>query len=526
MVLSNVKNVAFGLFVLNAACGSSSDSKDEETAVVTVPENPAVPSDPGTDESDPKVPENIVDPVDVTAMTITDLTDGLRWDTLSQSPVVSWTLPTGLSVNESVMISFGTSPGSQDILDWTDVGLADSSQLEYSAPNGKTIYTSVKLVSTGGTSSSVITSDGFDLLECPSDTSPTGVGIYTKVHGDETAKLGGIYYAKGSKTLLDWSAVSSANAFTPSATERSISDFCIAKYEMKLFHSDELGDTLGEKIADDPTARNSNYTSDYADPIEKAKYRAVSMPHGKPWNSIGMGHGATVGALEACSDLGDGFRLIDNAQWQTVARNFASDQNNWSDNGTPNDNSDDYLNSGNQNGAGSLAADIILNLDDDPCVGTGMPNCADKQNPDYIANRIFVINEGKDKIWDFSGNIFSWTYDLNFNAGGLGAGGTAATGYLTLDMLIGDGAVDKAQNRLNWQAEEPLSGLTTSPYGGIGYIYDTATPGGDNDTTTPALVARGGDYDIADRNGVFTTYLPHGLAATDPFIGFRCVYAP
>ena len=69
--------------------------------------------------------------------------------------------------------------------------------------------------------------------------------------------------------------------------------FCVAKYEMK---------------------KNNN----------SAKAEAISQKRGMPWTRITQGQ-----AIKACQYMGEGYDLITNEEWQTVARHIEKVTANW-----------------------------------------------------------------------------------------------------------------------------------------------------------------------------------------------------
>ncbi|MGD8843214.1 MAG: hypothetical protein PVJ83_07045 [Gammaproteobacteria bacterium] len=92
------------------------------------------------------------------------------------------------------------------------------------------------------------------------------------------------------------------------------------KYEAKLQYDGEIvadgNFDTGDGLADD-------FDGDYADPVERARYKAVSVAEGRPWVHVRRGGIAgnpdAHGAVEACRLLGPGYELMSNNDWQSVA---------------------------------------------------------------------------------------------------------------------------------------------------------------------------------------------------------------
>ena len=83
--------------------------------------------------------------------------------------------------------------------------------------------------------------------------------------------------------------------FVPVSTLKGYTSrgFCVAKYEMK---------------------KNNN----------SAKAEAISQKRGRPWTRITQGQ-----AIKACQYMGEGYDLITNEEWQTVARHIEKVTANW-----------------------------------------------------------------------------------------------------------------------------------------------------------------------------------------------------
>ena len=153
----------------------------------------------------------------------------------------------------------------------------------------------------------------------------------------------------------------------PKLSPYTITDFCVAKYEMK-------NDGYGE---------------------------AISQSTGTPWVSLNR-----ADAIKNCRALGAGFELISNNQWQTIARNITNVNSNWSSGVV----ASGKVNTGHTDGtpAGTLAAD---SADTNACAGTGQV-CSNTVWD--IQRRTHLLSNGN-VIWDFSGNVDEFISNNQFN---------------------------------------------------------------------------------------------------------------
>src|SRR5690606_9461109 len=139
------------------------------------------------------------------------------------------------------------------------------------------------------------------------------------------------------------------------------------------------------------TAGSANWATIYHPDGPTTGHRPVSQEDGGPWRQVNA-----EDAKQACLNLGDGFDLITNAEWMTIARNVEAQDENWSS----------YI-----QGVGGGVGDGCLfrgnnGLDDD-CGYNG-------SDPDYgpVAGRDAKAKHrlsNGEEIWDFAGNVWEWT---------------------------------------------------------------------------------------------------------------------
>ena len=157
----------------------------------------------------------------------------------------------------------------------------------------------------------------------------------------------------------------------PSLPGYTQNDFCVAKYEMK--ESVSSGDGLGSK--------------------------ALSQAKTFPWII------SYKGAITACEDMGKGYGLINNDEWQTLARNIELVGENWQGGYVG---SKEGLNRGHSehpymfNGYLEASED-----DDDSCVGTE-GDC--DGGLWHRLRRTHLLSNGE-VIWDLAGNANEWVED-------------------------------------------------------------------------------------------------------------------
>jgi len=239
---------------------------------------------------------------------------------------------------------------------------------------------------------------------------------------------------------------------------------------------------------------------------------ATSQAAGTPWASIPRGTLPTTasGAWKACRDLGTGYDLISNAQWQTVARNLEGVGSNWSGGSA-----------GTSGGMSRGHSDITPNNplaasvdDNDSCSGTGQTcNLAtwDSQR------RVHRLLSGA-TIWDFAGNVWEWVQDNNST----NFGADIEMSQLTAANRPAVGSIGGVSGNAKYHfgPAGDYTSLSSSPFGGLGYGWLMSNASG--------ALMRGRRWDGGVNVGVFATYFGYGPTdgAADPGAGFRCVWSP
>ena len=411
-----------------------------------------------------------------------DFLDGDIFEASSDHYTLSWS---AVDNALSYEVAVGTSSGATDVLDWQDVGNNTSiSTSTLSLPAAGMFYASVRAVGANDAKGAVATGDGWQHLICPTN--------WVRVPGSTTAGLGGGVYVNGTRTRHDGST-------------RILSDFCVMKYEAKI----ELSGVLQPKgDADDDEVDLTN-----AGVVASAM--PVSRPDGRPMVYVERtADDDLIGAVGLCNkingsglvsaSLDSNFTLINNAQWQAIARDVEN-------NSTDNTNAGVYNRGHSDNGPSqSLAGSSDDSLG---CIGVtsnGDPD-DDCGSVVHINKRTHTMTNGE-VIWDIAGNVWEWVID------DVGAGFNPIIPAPVLssvwDVDYTDAAFSTA-NRLTFGPDG--SSLTSSE--GIGKFY-----GGFGSYGGAAI--RGGLWDLGSGAGLFRANLSSGSSDATDVIGARCVWAP
>ena len=240
----------------------------------------------------------------------------------------------------------------------------------------------------------------------------------------------------------------------PALSGYTSKDFCVAKFEMK-------NDGYGE---------------------------AISQASASPLVSIDR-----PTSRSKCQNLGVGYDLISNNQWQTIARNIADVNANWSS-GTA---YTGELSRGHSDNAPGSA--LTASTDDTAgCTGTGQ-TCS---NVTWNSQRRTHTLSNGNVIWDFAGNVWEWVTNDN----------TASNGADAYASTFTSGVIQTKYGN------DTICGTPASNnYCGYGYGYINYSAG---------AVMRGGDWYSGTFTGVFASHLSVAPSDSGTGIGFRCVFQP
>ncbi len=197
---------------------------------------------------------------------------------------------------------------------------------------------------------------------------------------------------------------------------------------------------------------------------------AVSIQGAAPWVNINRADAAT-----ACLANGEGYHLITNAEWMTIARDIEANEVNWNNGAGPVGTG--TLSRGNSNSNAALAPGT-----DESSVATN-----------WINRRTHTLSTGE-MIWDMAGNVWQWVSDSPTLGG--------QSQWQEMSILA------DANHRLQFG---PSGGFTSAQ--GVGKIV----PG------SAGAVLRGGAWSSGSAGaGVFAAYLSHSATYTSRYFGFRC----
>ena len=256
-------------------------------------------------------------------------------------------------------------------------------------------------------------------------------------------------------------------------------DFCVAKYEMKKDASDN----------------------------------AVSQAKSPPWVSITRNN-----AIDRCTDMGAGYDLITNDEWQTMARNIELVGNNWNGGKV----GSVAINQGHNDDYPNVALSAPKNSDDG-CSYT--KNTCDK-NGWHAQRRTHNLSNGQ-VIWDAGGNVAEWVKDSGRNTN------YKHGGYVSLFnpqknpsaiYALSDGITTTSRNAKDQFGPKGIYKIFTGVYGGLGTWSLSTT-----NTNADGKIRRGGFF-RSTSSGLFDTrfWSPYQFhyGVANAYVGFRCVYYP
>ena len=226
--------------------------------------------------------------------------------------------------------------------------------------------------------------------------------------------------------------------------------------------------------------------------LNKSDSKVVSVPEEKP--RIHISHQT---AVALCRNNGPHYDLMNNDQWQTIARHIEDTNKNWSSGRTLRT-TGNTLNCGIALGALKPASSD----DEDSCSGSSY-SC--KKDSWSYYRRTHLLPTGH-IIWDFCGNAGEMMKDRN----------NLSYSFKDHSYLLTGAAKDRFGPAKTYSASSKDRNLRRTHYWGLG-MADLRRSG--------SLIVRGGQ----DRNaGIFSVNLDRDQEDTFPRgnVGFRCVYVP
>lgn len=280
-----------------------------------------------------------------------------------------------------------------------------------------------------------------------------------------------------------------------------VSDFCVMKYDAKCTNTDPKCIT-SEGV----------YKNNAPGCACRGNFQVISVASGAPITYIPEDDGTGESAKAYC--LANGWHLMTNSEWMTIANDVAKVSANWCDR--------DGTNCGNPPGtAGKILAnghnDSIPNKalpagpDSEPCYETssgGSNTCGVKGSQ----KRTLTLENGE-IIWDFAGNVWQWVdakierkdepRSLSPNLGG--------SAWVWAEFQTVPYNADYSPTDVNWNSKN-----------GVGRIFHYNSVG-DSDTTEYTYI-RGGNWRHGYDSGAFTVHMQPIPGKTNiDDIGFRCV---
>lgn len=287
----------------------------------------------------------------------------------------------------------------------------------------------------------------------------------------------------------------------PANADLSTAQFCVAKYEMKAALNN------GTPVLD---GNNGDV------PLDVNLHIAESRRTGTPWIRI-----TQEDILAECEEIGAGYKLITLSQWNALARDIESNDDNWSESGTmgrilAQGHSDSTIDAnsvadGYSFGLGKMLA---ASTDDNPYAGTGNST---SDGPEQIRTHILTNSE---VVWDLAGNAREFV-DID----GLGGTVSYTNPYVSnYYEFLSEGFANTAQSIVSSNGFvvteamlKPLNPIANSTNGG-GRVY---LQSGFRDLK---VIARGGNFTTDNTKGIFGAdfdSVANGLSSSG---GFRCAY--
>lgn len=321
--------------------------------------------------------------------------------------------------------------------------------------------------------------------------------------------------------------------------------FCVMKYEAKCASTADLttgiapahGDACSGESGGDYYGTYKNNTAGCNCSSANSK-NIVSVASGFPIAYIAQDDNTANDAKSYCE--ANGWHLITNNEWMTIARNNERLGSNWcSSNGTACGYSPGQSgkvlasshNDGNNEAAagGDASSAIIASTDDSQaCYGTttnGSNTCGGTGSQ----KRTLALSNGE-VVWDMAGNLYEWTDNtvLRKDQPESSTAGVGDTGWFWSDFATGSVGSTLDNNgqgpSMGYDAIRP-SVPSWNANQGVGRIYHYSLVG-DVNTTVYAFL-RGAVWYDSSHAGVFTLRLsgtpgPSGYSN----VGFRCAVSP
>lgn len=301
-------------------------------------------------------------------------------------------------------------------------------------------------------------------------------------------------------------------------------DFCVMKYDAKCANTSDLTKGLEPKTGSKCTNKGT-YKNNSSACFCTGSRQIVSTASGFPVTYIAETDSTPNNAKNYCQK--QGWHLINNNEWMTIARNVETVPGNWCDkNGTncgnpPGTKGKILSNGHNDNSSPALtAAD-----DNQPCFGTtsdGSNLCGG----DSSQKRTLALTNGE-IIWDLAGNVWQWV-DIQVKRSDQPqsrTNGVLDTGWKWSEFSPGGLKTVVTDNgkgsQLGYNSFRP-SNPGWNSINGVGRVYHYSGLA-DNNATAYTFI-RGGNWRHGYDSGAFTVHMsPVATKENIDDVGFRCV---
>lgn len=309
------------------------------------------------------------------------------------------------------------------------------------------------------------------------------------------------------------------------------SDFCVMKYDAKCANTSELSKGLepknGNKCTNEGTYKNNSGECSCT-----GSRQVVSTASGFPITYIAETDNTPNNAINYCKS--QGWHLITNDEWMTIARNVEGVPDNWCDkNGTncgfaPGTKGKILVNghndSHNEASFGQGHGALVAGTDNQPCFGTtidGSNKCGGKSSQ----KRTLTLSNGE-IIWDLAGNVWQWI-DIQIvrnDQPQSKTNGKPDKNWLWSEFsTFGNRSVVTDQGtdpQITYDSFMPVTPNMNSSFG-VGRMFHHN--GLAADTNIKDTIIRGGNWRHGNDSGVFTIHMspvPNKENIDD--VGFRC----
>ncbi len=316
----------------------------------------------------------------------------------------------------------------------------------------------------------------------------------------------------------------------PGSNTYHTTDFCVMKYDAKCASKTNLTQGL-----EPPSSSSCNGKDGHTD-IGTYKNNGQNCACIGDKQIVSTSSGFPITFIPEVSQDGNnaknycqlqGWHLITNDEWMTIARNVEKVNDNWCNKdgtncGNPPGTPGKILANGHNDNSGYA---LVASLDDQPCFGTttdGSNKCGGKSSQ----KRTLTLTNNQ-IIWDLAGNVWTWVDTLiaRKDQPQSTTNGILDHGWKWSEFSPGGKTTVITNNgrgpTLGYDAFRP-SNPNWNSTNGVGRIYHYSAQNDTNDTLYTAI--RGGNWRHGYDSGAFTTHLsPQATKTNIDDVGFRCV---